>query len=111
MSNASEARKTDEQKQEEARQKVLITKRAKRDSMVLDKAFSTDSGKRALKIIMERSCYQKPVSALGSDGKLCTENMIHNGAMQGFYLWLRKQINPKTLAMIECEGLEEDILD
>jgi len=111
MSNASEKRKTPKQIAETIRQKELSIKRAKRDAAVLDKTFSTDSGKRSLKILMERCCYQKPVSAMGSDGKLSTENMIHNGALQGFYLWLRKQVNAKTLVSVEIEGIVEDILD
>lgn len=111
MSTASEARKSKEQKAKEAKQKDLNEKRAKRDAKILDKTFSTDSGKRALKIIMDRCCYQKPVSALDSGGRISTDNMIHNGAMQGFYLWLRKHINVKTLRTIEVEGIEEDILD
>ena len=111
MSSASEARKTPEQKVEEAREKALLIKRAKRDQQILDKTFSTDSGRRALKILMDRCCYQKPVSAMGSDGKLSTENMIHNGALQGLYIWLRKQISAKTLASVEVEGIVEDILD
>lgn len=109
--SGSEARKTKDQKAEEARVKQLIAKRAKRDAQILDKTFSTDSGKRALKILMERCCYQKPVSATDAGGALNENNMIHNGALQGFYLWLRKQINPKTLSIVEIEGIKEDILD
>ena len=111
MTKGGDARKTDAEKKAEALAGALKAKRLKRDSQVIAATFHSDNGKRALRLIMDRCNYQKPITYVDNAGKICTENMIHNAAMQGFYLWLRKQIDPETLILVENKGLQEDILE
>lgn len=108
MSKASEARKTEEQREREAILKEELQKKHERDSKVISETFSTDAGRRTLRLIMERCCYQKPITFIDNETRVNKDNMIHNAAMQGFYLWLRKQIDRDTLIAVENKGLEED---
>jgi len=108
MSKAGEARKTKEEKDLEEFKRQKQQELLERTEKVMTETFSTTAGKRALRMIMERCCYQKPITFVDNETRVNTDNMIHNAAMQGFYLWLRKQIDRDTLIAVENQGLEED---
>ena len=108
MSKAGEARKTEEQKIEEALERAKTQAEYERSSKIIGECFSTGAGRRTLRMIMERCKYQSPITSVDNEHRISTENMIHNGALQGFYLWLRKQVNIETLIAVENRGLEED---
>jgi len=99
---------TDEQKEAEATSLEVLSKELEKNRRVIAATFDTDNGRRALRMIMERCNYQKPISYRDGDGIVNINNMIHNGALQGFYLWLRKQIDTETLIKVENKGLDED---
>jgi hypothetical protein len=95
-------RQTPEQKEQAAEKAAALKIKQKEDAGIFTRTFATEDGRKALRIIMGRCCYQRPVSFMTADGGINTNNMIHNGAMQGFYLWLRSQINnPEVLISVE----------
>lgn len=102
-------RKTDEEKAFEAELEAQKKIKREEDAGIFTRTFATSDGRKALKMIMQRCCYQKPVSFMTDDGAINTNNMIHNGAMQGFYLWLRKQINnPEVLTSVEIKETPDE---
>jgi len=104
MSYASEARKTEGQKEAESQKKEDATKQRISEQQAISRAFSTADGKKALRAIMEKCCYQTQVTASTATG-IDTQSMIHNGALQKHYLWLRQHIAPETLIEIEITGI------
>ena len=58
----------------------------------------------------DRMCYQSPVTTQGADGVIHTENLQHNAALQGMYLWLRKFVSRDTLIAVEINGINDDAL-
>lgn len=100
-------RKTQEQKDEEARILEARRKKIEEDKYLFTRVFNSADGKRVLNVLMKRCKYQSPISSTVADGSLSTENMIHNAALQGLYLWLRKQINnPEVLIAAEIVGFD-----
>ena len=93
-----------------AAEKLDEERQIKRDEEagIISRTFSTEDGRRTLRILMQRCRYQSPVSFATDGGRISPENMIHNGALQGLYLWLRKQINPETLKLTEFEQPTEE---
>ena len=102
---------TEKKKEAEAEQKLktIAIKRQERDSQVIRKTFDTEDGRRCLKLIMERCKYQSPITYVSDDGVIHTENLQHNAALQGLYLWLRKNINDDTLIAVEVIGLDDSL--
>lgn len=88
----------------------LAIRRTQLEAQVIRKTFATGDGRRCLEILMKRLKYQSPVTNLSEDGVLHTENLQHNAALQGFYLWMRQYIDKDTLVAVEVRGLE-DILE
>ena len=109
MSNAGEARKSKEQKELEKTNKELQRRRIERESQAIRKTFATDEGRRCLKQIMDRCKYQSPITTVSADGVVHSENLQHNAALQGLYLWLRKHVDNETLIAVEVQGIQEDL--
>ena len=78
----------------------------KKDAQAIANTFATEDGRRCLLLLMKRMKYQSPISAT-ADGVIHQDNLVHNAALQGLYLWLRKYIDKPTLIAVEVEGLEE----
>lgn len=108
MSYASDARKTPEQREAEKEQKEKLRREAEANSQAIRRAFATSDGRRCLKQIMDRCKYQSPITAV-TDGKIAEENLIHNAALQGLYLWLRKHVDDETLIDVEVRGIKSDL--
>ena len=87
----------------------LGVKRIERDAQCLRRTFESEDGRRALSLIMAKMCYQSPVTTQTKDGTLRTENLQHNAALQGMYLWLRKFMSKETLMAVEVIGIEETL--
>lgn len=105
-------RKTPQQLDAEAKikekQKELQEARIQRDSAVLKRAFSTEDGVHALKLIMGRCMYQNPITYVHA-GLVDKDSMVHNAALQGLYLWLRKHLDRETLIKVEIDEIEETL--
>lgn len=97
------------EKAEAVKLEVIAMKRVARDKAVVRNTFATDDGRRCLKILMDKCCYQAPVSHRCADGILHSENLQHNAALQGLYLWIRKHIDKDTLIAVEVEGLQDSL--
>jgi len=96
-------RRTEEQEDAIARLEEERAIKTAEDAGIINRTFSTEDGRKTLRLLMQRCKYQSPVTFQVDGGGISTENMIHNGALQGFYLWLRKQINPETLKFTEFD--------
>ncbi len=87
----------------------LAMRRIERDAQCLRRTFESEDVRRALTLIMKKMCYQSPVTTHTADGILRTENLQHNAALQGMYLWLRKFMSKETLMAVEVIGIEETL--
>ena len=104
-------RKTKEEQDQEEQDKILEKKQAaieaQKDGQALRNTFATVDGRKALLILMKKMKYQSPITLVTHDGVIHDENLQHNAALQGMYLWLRKYIDRETLIAVEVDGLEE----
>lgn len=101
-------RETDEERELREAQEASQKAQQEKESLILRRAFGTADGRRALQIIMKRCKYQSPITAVTADGVIHTENLQHNAALQGLYLWLRKYVDKDVLAQVEVTGFPEE---
>lgn len=105
---ASDARKTKEQLEKEAELKERFAKLAEGQKRDFSITFGTPEGRRTLRAIMARCKYQSPIT-WADEGKVYTENLVHNSALQGLYLWIRQQIDRETLIAVEIDDLKDNV--
>jgi len=89
--------------EEKKRQVALDAQLAESQSMA--RAFATPDGRKALRTIMLRCCYQSQITASTPGVGVDTNAMIHNGALQKHYLWLRQYVDRDTLVAVEIDGV------
>lgn len=111
MTQAADARLSDNAVKEKAardqRQAALLAA-LKRD---LNETFSTGSGQRTLRWIMEL-CQWERSPVIGDEvGNPQAEGTIYNAAQQNVYRAIRKHIRKDILMPVEFKGLEQDEAD
>ena len=87
-----------------------VKAQAESDAQCIRRTFNGADGRRTLKLLKERMCYQSPVTTHTKDGLLASENLQHNAALQGMYLWLRKFISRDALISVEIPSERNDSL-
>ena len=93
-------RKSPEQKEKEAELKAAQALKAKEESQLYSRVFSTGEGKKVLAEIMKRCCYQNQIVVSTANG-VDVNGTLHNAALQKHYVWLRSKINNEILRDVE----------
>ena len=111
MTYASEARKTEEQKEAEAARKEELARLQEKTTGAIRRTFATADGRIALRAIMERCHYQLSITATAPNVGVDTNATLHNAALHKHYLWLRQYIDHKSLIAVEITGITKDLLE
>lgn len=69
------------------------------------RAFATYDGRIALREIMNRCNYQAQITVTAQGVGVDTNAMVHNAALQKFYLWLRQHVDRDSLISVEIDGV------
>lgn len=93
-------RKSPKQKETEAEKKESASLAAIEESQRYSRVFGTADGKKVLRDMMLKCCYQTPITVTSTIG-VDTHGMIHNAALHKNYVWLRSKINNEILRDVE----------
>ena len=106
---ASQTRLTETEKTSEQIQKEIDQSRRKQAVKDLNETFSSSSGLRTLRFLMELCGYQKPsVVADPQSGEIQINSTVYNEARRNIYLTLRKCLKQDILIPVENHGLSND---